>query len=79
MREDVGAVVRDAFGRCDDLLEDRFKRAKKAGDLPKAADARALAMLVSSTMHELSMLARAGASRAALAERVSLAMRLIGV
>jgi AcrR family transcriptional regulator len=77
-REDVGAVVRDAFGRCDDLLEDRFKRAKKAGDLPKAADAKALAMLVSSTMHELSMLARAGASRAALAERVNLAMRLIG-
>jgi TetR/AcrR family transcriptional regulator, copper-responsive repressor len=78
-REDVGAVVRDAFGRCDELLEERFKRAKKAGDLPKAADAKALAMLVSSTMHELSMHARAGASRAALAERVSLAMRLIGV
>jgi len=79
MREDVGAVVRDAFGRCDDLFEERFKRAKKAGDLPKSADARALAMLVSSTMHELSMLARAGSSRAALADRANLAMRLIGV
>jgi AcrR family transcriptional regulator len=78
VREDVGAVVRDAFGRCDDLLEQRFKQAKKDGELPKAADARALAMLASSTMHELAMLARSGETRAKLQERVNLAMKLIG-
>src|SRR5690349_835687 len=76
MREDVGAVVRDAFGRCEDLLEERLKRAKKAGELTKTADGRALAMLVSSTMHELAMLARAGATREALARRAALAVKL---
>lgn len=78
MREDVGAVVRDAFGRCEEALEQRFKLAKKDGDLPKTADARALAMLVSSTMHELAMLARAGARRDALVQRANLAIKLIG-
>ncbi len=79
MREDVGEVVRDAFGRCDELLEQRFKRARKEGDLPKSADARAFAMLVSSTMHELAMLARAGAKREALQQRANLAIKLMGV
>jgi TetR/AcrR family transcriptional regulator, copper-responsive repressor len=77
-REDVGAVVRDAFGRCEDLLEGRFRQAKKAGDLPKSADPRALAMLMSSTMHELSMLARSGETKARLQERCGLAVKLIG-
>jgi AcrR family transcriptional regulator len=79
VREDVGAVVRDAFGRCEDLLEQRFRAGKKAGELPKAADARALAMLASSTMHELAMLARSGETRARLQVRVDLTMKLIGV
>lgn len=78
MREDVGEVVRDAFGKCDDQLELRFKRAKKDGELPKTADARALAVFVSSTMHELAMLARVGTSRAALQLRVAHARKLIG-
>jgi TetR/AcrR family transcriptional regulator, copper-responsive repressor len=75
-REDVGEVVRNAFGRCDDLIEARFEQAKVARELPKTADPRALAMLVSSTMHELSMLARAGAKRPALIQRAALAARL---
>ena len=75
-REDVGEVVRSAFGRCDDLIEARFERAKAARELPKTADSRALAMLVSSTMHELAMLARAGAKRPALAQRAALAAKL---
>ena len=79
VREDVGAVVRDAFGRCEEHLEQRLKAAKKAGELEKSADARALAMLMSSTMHELAMLARSGESRARLQERVSLVMKLMGV
>jgi AcrR family transcriptional regulator len=78
MREDVGAVVRDAFGRCEEHLEQRFRAAKKTGELAKSVEPRALAMLVSSTMHELAMLARSGESRARLQERVNLVMKLIG-
>jgi AcrR family transcriptional regulator len=79
VREDVGAVVRDTFDRCDDLLEQRFRQARKAGELPKSADARACAMLVSSAMHELAMHARAGSSRESLEKRAALAMKLMGV
>jgi len=79
IREDVGAVLRDAFGRCEEHLEQRFKAARKTGELAKTADPRALAMLVSSTMHELAMLARSGESRVGLQDRVSLARKLIGV
>ena len=79
MREDVGAVVRDAFERVDSLLVERFKAAKKAGELPKAADPAALAMLVSSTMHELAMHARAGSKQAALEQRAAMAIKLAGI
>jgi len=79
MREDVGAVVRDAFERVDSLLEQRFKAARKAGELPKGSDPAALAMLMSSTMHELSMHARAGAKRGALEQRAAMAVKLIGL
>jgi AcrR family transcriptional regulator len=78
MREDVGEVVRSAFGRCEDALEQRFKRAKKDGELLKTADARAIAMLMSSTMHEMAMLARAGAKRDMLQQRASMAIKLTG-
>lgn len=78
MREDVGEVVRSAFGRCEDALEQRFRRAKKDGDLPKTADARAIAMLMSSTMHEMAMLARAGAKRDMLEQRANMAIKLMG-
>ena len=40
--------------------------------------AAALAMLVSSTMHELAVLARAGAKRGTLEQRTALATKLIG-
>jgi AcrR family transcriptional regulator len=78
MRDDVGAVVRDAFERVDALLEARFRQAKKAGELAKGADPAALAQFASSTMHELSMYARAGSKRAALEQRAALAVKLIG-
>jgi AcrR family transcriptional regulator len=77
MRDDVGAVVRDAFERVDALLEGRFRQAKKAGELAKGADPAALAQFASSTMHELSMYARAGSKRAALEQRVAVARKLM--
>jgi AcrR family transcriptional regulator len=76
-REDVGAAVRDAFARCEDLLEQRFLKARKKGELPEGADAKALAMLVSSTMHELSMLARSGETKARLQQRANMAVKLM--
>lgn len=79
VREDVGAVVRDAFARVEDLIEQRMRSGKKAGELAKSADTRALAMLMSSTMHELSMLARSGETRGRLEERARLATRLMGL
>jgi AcrR family transcriptional regulator len=79
VRGDVGAAVRDAFGRMEELLAQRFLKARKAGELPKSADARALAMLMSSTMHELSMLARSGETRSRLEDRVRLAVKLMGL
>jgi TetR/AcrR family transcriptional regulator, copper-responsive repressor len=79
VREDVGEAVRDAFGQVDTLLEGRFKAARKAGELPKGADPGALAQLVSATMHELAMYARAGTKRPALEQRAALSRKLIGV
>jgi TetR/AcrR family transcriptional regulator, copper-responsive repressor len=79
VRGDVGAVVRDSFGRVEELLEQRFARGKKSGELPKTVEPRALAMLMSSTMHELSMLARSGEKRPRLEERVRLVTKLMGV
>ena len=79
MRGDVGEVVRNAFGRVEDLLEQRFKLAKKAGEVDKGADAKALAMLMSSTMHELAMLARSGETRPRLEARSALAVKLMGL
>jgi TetR/AcrR family transcriptional regulator, copper-responsive repressor len=77
-RDDVGAVVRDAFGRVEALLEGRFRKAKKDGELPRGADPSALAHLVSASMHELAMYARAGLKRPALEQRAALAVKLIG-
>jgi AcrR family transcriptional regulator len=78
VRDDVGAVVRDAFERVDRALEGRFRAAKKSGELDARADPAALAQLVSSIMHELAIFARAGTKRSALEQRVTLARKLIG-
>jgi AcrR family transcriptional regulator len=77
--EDVRNIVRNAFGRCEELLEGRLRQAKAAGELPANVDPRALAMMISSTMHELAMQARAGTPRPAMAERAKLIAKLIGV
>jgi AcrR family transcriptional regulator len=77
VRDDVGAVVREAFDRVDTLLEERFRQAKKSGDLGKGADPAVLAQIMSSTMHQLSMYARAGSKRAALERRAAMAMKLV--
>lgn len=73
----VRAIVRDAFSRCDEVVEARFAAAAKQGDLPADANPRALAHCISATMHELAMLARAGHPRPVLQERAVLALALM--
>ena len=63
--------------RVEKLLEQRLKTAQAAGEIAKGADPKAFAQLISATMHELSMLARSGETRARLQERASMAMKLI--
>lgn len=75
--EKVQAFVRKTFEHIDDLIEARFRKAKRAGELDKDADPRALALLTGSTLHELSILARTGAPRSALEERARLAIKLM--
>ena len=75
--EDVQAYVRKTFTHIDDLIEARDRKAKRAGQLEPGADPRALALLTSSTLHELSILARTGAPRSALEERARLAIKLM--
>ncbi|KAF0177264.1 MAG: TetR/AcrR family transcriptional regulator [Hyphomonadaceae bacterium] len=75
--EEVRMIVREAFQRCDDILERRFHAAVAAGEMAADAHPRALAQLVSATMHELSMLARAGHPRPVLEERAALALTLM--
>lgn len=75
--EKVQAFVRKTFAHIDDLIEARFRKAKRAGELEKDADPRALALLTGSTLHELSILARTGAPRSALEERARLAIKMM--
>lgn len=77
--EEVSAFVRQTFEKIDTVIEDRFRKAKREGELEKGADPRALALLTSSTLHELSILARTGADRAALEERARLAIKLMRI
>jgi AcrR family transcriptional regulator len=62
--------VRDVMTQSLDLfssiLEERFRQAKKAGEIDAAADPVMLAKLAASIMHSLAVRARAGESRAAL-------------
>lgn len=76
---DVREMVRECFEACEEHLAERFAKAKAAGELPAGADPKALALLTSSTMHDLAMFARTGAGRPALEARVKLARKLIGV
>jgi TetR/AcrR family transcriptional regulator, copper-responsive repressor len=78
-RKDVGALVRDVFARCEALIEARLKRAIAQGELAASSDAKALAQLISATMHELAMLARTGEDRAALAARAGRAIKAAGL
>jgi len=62
--------VRDVFGESlvafDRAFEERFRIARKKGELGRTADVTALSRLASAVMHSLALRARAGESRATL-------------
>jgi AcrR family transcriptional regulator len=62
----VRAALSDSLAEFDAILEARFKRARREGELPRNARPAALARLASAVMHSLAVRARAGESRAAL-------------
>ena len=57
------ALLADALGRIDAAVRDRLARAAEQGELPRDADLRTLAQLVTGGMITLSLRARAGAQR----------------
>jgi AcrR family transcriptional regulator len=67
MDPDIRHAARDALEKIDGAFEARFRFARKHGDLPRSADPAALAKLASAVLHTLSLRARTGAPRPALA------------
>jgi AcrR family transcriptional regulator len=62
----VRAVMTQSLDLFSAILEERFRQAKKAGEIDAAADPAMLAKLAASIMYALAVRARAGESRAAL-------------
>lgn len=62
----IRAALAEGFRMLDEAFEARIRFAKDHDDLPHDADAAALAMLASATLHTLAIRSRAGASRRSL-------------
>jgi AcrR family transcriptional regulator len=62
----VRAVMTASLDLFNAILEERFRMARKAGEIDAAADPAMLAKLAASIMYALAVRARAGESRAAL-------------
>jgi AcrR family transcriptional regulator len=62
----VRAVMTESLDLFNAILEERFRLARKAGEIDTAADPAMLAKLAASIMYALAVRARAGESRAAL-------------
>lgn len=65
---EIRASVAQGLRRIDADFEARFRLAIARGELKRDADAAALAVLASATMHSIAVRARAGARRAELRE-----------
>jgi TetR/AcrR family transcriptional regulator, copper-responsive repressor len=73
----VRRVLSESLGAFTAVIEERLRRAVKAGELPKGADPAALAEIVSAVMHSLAVRARAGEPRKALERLARTAVDLI--
>jgi AcrR family transcriptional regulator len=80
--EAVGdSVVRDSLREAlrgfERALEERFRHARKSGELPASADPALLASMASAVLHSLAVRSRAGERREWLEEFVAGAVRLL--
>jgi AcrR family transcriptional regulator len=73
----VRAALAQGFRDIDTALEARIRFAQHQGELSRAADPFALAMLASATLHTLALRARAGTTRDALQAIVAAALDVI--
>ncbi len=73
--EGVRCELGQRRAKAEQMLRDRFHRAKADGDLPKDADCVALARFVTTTINGMAVAAAGGASRAELMQVVDLALR----
>jgi TetR/AcrR family transcriptional regulator, copper-responsive repressor len=64
--EEVRGKLKAALESFDDVFEDRFKRARKQGEIATTAKPAVLAKLASAIIHTLALRSRAGDSRASL-------------
>jgi TetR/AcrR family transcriptional regulator, copper-responsive repressor len=73
---DIRTALLTGLRALDDFFEARIRAAKKSAELSSRADATALAMLASATLHTIAIRARAGAKRSDLEK---LARQAVGV
>jgi TetR/AcrR family transcriptional regulator, copper-responsive repressor len=76
-RAAVRNMVQEILLRCESVLETRFAKAQERGELSHESDPKVLAAFASSTLHEIAVWARAGASRNFIEERTRWALYLI--
>ncbi|WP_407177275.1 TetR/AcrR family transcriptional regulator [Bradyrhizobium sp. STM 3562] len=73
--ENVPSELASRRAENEELLRDRFKRAKSEGDLPATVDPTALARYLSAQTAGMGVLAASGADRRALRQVATLAMK----
>jgi TetR/AcrR family transcriptional regulator, copper-responsive repressor len=66
--EDIRRITAEGFRKLDADFKARFEQARTDGELKKGADAKALALLATATMHSIAIRARSGSSRNELRE-----------
>lgn len=73
VREQLSSLIADL----DEVLRDRFAKARRDGQLAASADAAALARLAQSVLHSLAIRARSGASKPSLRRLAGDAVKLL--
>jgi TetR/AcrR family transcriptional repressor of nem operon len=72
------AAIQQTIHDLKDALQQRLKRAKKAGDLPAGLDVAATATTIAATMNGMMVLGKANFSKAALKKTINQIVGLLG-
>ena len=75
--DEVRAFLADRMRGADDFLKSQIEKAKARGEIPRDADAAALAYLATATLHTLAVRSRAGIARKELNALVDAAIKVI--